>query len=109
MKTKRELRLPRRRRIRARVAGTAARPRIAVFRSHKALYVQFIDDVKGITLVSGHIVGTTVAQAKILGVEVAQKAKKAEIKAAVFDRGGYRYHGVIKTLAESIREGGVTI
>ncbi len=109
MKTKKEQRMKRKLRIRAKVSGTQDRPRMAVFRSHKALYVQLIDDVAAKTLFSMKTQGTTVAKAKTLGAEVAAEAKKKGITTVVFDRGGFQYHGVIKALAESAREGGLTI
>lgn len=96
-------------RIRAKVSGTEVRPRMAVFRSHKALYVQLIDDESATTIFSMKTQGTTVANAKALGAEVAQAAKKKGINSVVFDRGGFQYHGVIKALADAAREGGLTI
>lgn len=109
MKTKKEQRRHRKLRIRAKVSGSAVRPRMAVFRSHKAIYVQFIDDEKSITIFSHTVKGTTVANAKILGMEIATAAVKKGINTVVFDRGGFRYHGVIKALADAAREGGLTI
>ena len=109
MKSKNKQRLHRKLRIRAKVSGTASRPRLAVFRSNKSLYVQVIDDVAGKTLFSGMVKGTSVALAKTLGEDIASKAKKKNITTVVFDRGGYRYHGVIKAIADSVREGGITI
>ena len=109
MKTRREARLHRKLRIRAKVSGTAARPRLAVFRSNKALYVQLIDDTKGKTLASSHVAGKTIAKAKELGALVSEVAKKKKITTVVFDRGGGRFHGVIKALADTCREGGLTI
>jgi len=109
MKTKKEQRIHRKRRIRAKVSGTAARPRMAVFRSHKALYVQLIDDEAAKTIISLSIQGTTVANAKMLGERVAAATVKKGIHAVVFDRGGFLYHGVIKALADSSREGGLSI
>lgn len=109
MKSKKDMRKRRKFRIRAKVSGTQARPRMAVFRSLKALYVQLIDDVEGKTVFSLRAAGTTVAIAKTLGADVAAAAKKKGINTVVFDRGGFRYHGVIKALADSAREGGLTI
>ena len=82
---------------------------MAVFRSLKALYVQLIDDTAGETVFSHAAAGTTVEHAKMLGSQVARAAKKKGITTVVFDRGGFRYHGVIKALADSAREGGLTI
>ncbi len=96
-------------RIRAKVTGTKTRPRLSVFRSHKVLYVQCIDDEAAKTIFAMSIKGTTMANAKTLGVQVAQAAKEKGITKAVFDRGGFRYHGVIKALADAAREGGLTI
>lgn len=101
----------RRARIRAKISGTAERPRLAIFKSHKYIYAQVIDDTKGHTLVSvdsRKIKGTTpVEKAKEVGIEVAKKAKAAKIGKVVFDRGGYLYAGKIKVVAEAAREGGL--
>lgn len=101
-------------RIRAKITGTAKRPRISVFRSQKALYVQVIDDEKGITLIG---MGETqsdektnkISSATALGVKIAEAMKQQKLTTAVFDRGGFAYHGRIKALAESLRAGGITI
>ncbi len=101
----------RRRRIRSRVRGTAARPRLSVFRSLKRLTAQIIDDVAGKTLVFASTTelkaGLTKEGARRLGTTLADKAKAAKITAVVFDRGGYKYHGRIKELADAAREGGL--
>lgn len=104
-------RLSRKRRIRARIIGSAARPRLSVFRSLTRLSVQLIDDAAGKTLASG---STTEAKAKLtkegakkLGTLIAKKAKDAGITTVVFDRNGYKYHGRIKELADAAREGGL--
>ncbi|MGQ9909685.1 MAG: 50S ribosomal protein L18 [Candidatus Flexifilum sp.] len=104
-------------RIRARISGTAERPRLNVFRSLSNIYAQVIDDEKGHTLVSASTVDKEVAvavdgktkreAAKIVGQFVAQRAKAAGITRVVFDRGGYRYHGRVAALAEGAREGGL--
>lgn len=104
-------------RIRKRVFGTAERPRISVFRSLNHIYAQIIDDTKGRTLVSASTLDRefkeekghkgNVATAKKIGQLLALKAAKAGIKSVVFDRGGYKYHGCIKALAEAAREGGL--
>jgi large subunit ribosomal protein L18 len=111
--TKPARRLRRRRRVRAKVRGTAQRPRISVFRSNRGINAQLIDDDAGRTLAA---VAWTEAdlkglprmeQASKAGQVLAQRAKEAGIERAVFDRGGYRYHGRVKALAESAREGGL--
>ena len=101
-------------RIRTKVAGTAERPRLAVFRSLKHIYAQVIDDAAGKTLVSASsrdkdaaTKGTNAAAAKALGAAIAKKAKDKGIKRVVFDRGGYQYHGNIKALADAARENGL--
>lgn len=107
-------------RIRAKISGTAERPRLAVFKSHKYLYAQIIDDTKGRTLVStdsrkvsgdspksGKAAKTPVERAKAVGVEIAKKAKAAKIGKVVFDRSGYLYIGKIKVVADAAREGGL--
>lgn len=109
MKTKKDMRIQRRRRIRAKVSGTHACPRLAVFKSNKYLLVQLIDDDKAVTVGSVRIAGTSVAKAKELGGLVVELAKKKGIKTFVFDRGGYRYHGVVKEIADVVREGGLTV
>jgi len=101
----------RHKRIRAKISGTASRPRLSVFKSHKFIFVQLIDDVKGNTLVSAwskECKGKTPAErAKEVGVELAKRAKAAKINEAVFDRGGYLYTGHIKAVADGAREGGL--
>jgi large subunit ribosomal protein L18 len=109
MITKKEMRIHRRRRIRSKVSGTEARPRLAVFKSNKYLSVQLINDEKGITIESARIFGTSVAKAKELGGKIVELAKKKAIKVVVFDRGGYRYHGVVKMIADTVREGVITV
>jgi len=98
-------------RIRAKISGTAERPRLAIFKSHKYIYAQIIDDTKGHTLVAadsrGAKGGTPVERAKDLGAEIAKKAKAAKISKVVFDRGGYLYTGKIKMVADAAREGGL--
>jgi large subunit ribosomal protein L18 len=109
MNTKREKRMRRKLRIRARVNGTGGRPRLNVYRSNKAIYVQLVDDEKHVTILTATIQGKTIVKAKELGATIAQMAKKKGITKIVFDRGGYRYHGVIKALADSVREGGLQV
>ena len=102
------------RRVRAKVHGTAERPRLSVFRSNNHIYAQLIDDLGGRTLAAASSLEADAAggQAptevgKAVGQRLAQKAKEAGIAAAVFDRNGYRYHGRVKALAEGAREGGL--
>jgi large subunit ribosomal protein L18 len=100
-------------RIRRRVQGSSERPRLAVFRSLKHIYAQVIDDSKGHTLVSASSAekkgssGGNVAGAKSIGKLVAERARDKGIKAVVFDRGGYLYHGRVRALAEAAREAGL--
>jgi large subunit ribosomal protein L18 len=100
-------------RIRRRLAGTPVRPRLAVFRSVKHIYAQVIDDEAGRTLVSASSNekagknGGNMAGAKAIGKLVAERAQEKGIKAVVFDRGGYLYHGRIKALADAAREAGL--
>lgn len=105
-----ELRKRRHARVRAQVKGTGTRPRLAVFRSNRFVSAQLIDDTKGVTLVAAHgreFKGAQSAQAKAVGAKIAELAKAAGITAIVFDRGGYRYGGQVKTLADAAREGGL--
>jgi len=111
---KKEIRSRIHRRIRRKLAGTAERPRLAVFRSVAHIYVQVIDDAAATTLVSASSVdkngktnGGNVAAAKAIGKLVAQRAQEKGIKKVVFDRGGYQYHGRIKALADAAREAGL--
>ncbi len=98
-------------RIRAKVIGTAARPRLVVSRSLLHLYVQLIDDTAGKTLAAASDLkgkkGTKMERAKAVGLEIAQKAIEQKIEMCVFDRNGHRYHGRVKALAEAAREGGL--
>lgn len=98
-------------RIRAKVHGTAERPRLAVFKSNVAIYVQLINDETGVTLAaadSRKVAGTLTEGAKAVGAAIAAAAKKAGITTVVFDRGGFKYQGVIAILADSAREAGLT-
>ena len=113
--TKENRRLKRRRRVRAKVSGTAARPRVSVFRSNRGVCAQVVDDVAGRTLAAvawfePELKGLGKAQASTkAGQLLAERAKAAGVTEAVFDRGGYRYHGHVRALAEAIRETGLTI
>ena len=112
--TVREARLRRHRRVRAKVQGTAERPRLAVFRSNRGIEAQLVDDENGRTLASAsHLAlaksfkGDKTAQAEAVGKALAEAAKKADVATCVFDRGGYLYHGRVKALADGAREGGL--
>lgn len=113
----REARIRRHARVRKGLAGTTERPRLAVFRSLNHIYAQVIDDTKGVTLteastldadVKGQLDGKKKSEeSKLVGAAVARKAKEAGITEVVFDRGGYRYHGRVKALADGAREAGL--
>ena len=94
-------------RIRAKIAGTAHRPRMSVYRSNQGMFVQLIDDTSGKTLIGIRSDKKNKEGAKVLGLGLAEKAKEQHILTVVFDRGGYMYHGSIKTLADAAREGGL--
>jgi large subunit ribosomal protein L18 len=106
-------RLKRRRRVRAKVQGTAERPRISVFRSNRGILVQLVDDDAGHTLAAvswteGELRSLKpMEQARRAGELLAERAKAAGVESAVFDRGGYQYHGRVKALADGAREGGL--
>ena len=102
------------RRIRKRVSGTSKVPRLSVFRSNKQIYAQLIDDINGVTLASASSFKNKAVESKskseqaaVIGKEVAEKALKVGIESVVFDRNGYLYHGRVKSLADSAREGGL--
>jgi large subunit ribosomal protein L18 len=111
--TKPQRRLRRRRRVRARIRGSAERPRLSVYRSNRGVFAQLIDDREARTLVAVAWMETelrgmeSMAQAKRAGELLAERAKQASIETCVFDRGGYRYHGRVRALAEGAREGGL--
>jgi large subunit ribosomal protein L18 len=111
--TKPQRRLRRRRRVRAKIRGTAERPRLSVFRSNRGVFAQLVDDDRGHT-----VCGVTwmeaelrelprLDQAKRAGELIAERAKQAGVENCVFDRGGYRFHGRVRALAEGAREGGL--
>ena len=108
-------RLRRRRRVRAKVRGTAERPRISVFRSNRGIGAQLIDDERGHTVAAASWGESGVRdlgrmeQAERIGRLLAERAQAAGVQRAVFDRGGYRYHGRVRKLAEGAREGGLAI
>ena len=101
--------------IRKRITGTAERPRLCVFRSNKGIYVQLIDDVSGLTLCGAStqvkdIVtaeGTKTDKSRLVGKEIAKRAAEKGISSVVFDRGGFKYHGRVKALADGAREAGL--
>ncbi len=111
LKTKNNLRVTRHRRVRGRVNGTAARPRLAVYRSNRFVSVQLIDDIAKKTLAAAHgreFPGAQGLQAKAVGEAIAVRAKAAGVATVVFDRGGYQYGAQVKALADAAREGGLT-
>lgn len=101
------------RRVRSKITGSAARPRLSVFRSNHHIYAQLIDDLSGATLAAASSLTlptdgkAPVEVSKEVGKQLAERAKAAGIEAAVFDRNGYRYHGRVRALAEGAREGGL--
>ena len=113
--TKPQARLKRRHRVRAKVSGTAERPRISVFRSNRGIHAQLVDDLSGRTLAAvawteSDLRGLKpMEQAGKAGELLAQRAKAAGVEVALFDRGGYRYHGKVKAFAEGVREGGLKV
>jgi large subunit ribosomal protein L18 len=113
--TKPQARLKRRYRVRAKVSGTAERPRISVFRSNRGIHAQLIDDLGGRTLAAvtwteSDLRGLKpMEQAGKAGELLAKRAKAAGVEVALFDRGGYRYHGKVKAFAEGVREGGLKV
>lgn len=114
---KNSIRLNRRGRYRAKVSGSAQRPRVAVYRSLNHIYVQAVDDVQGVTIVSASTMDTeirkttknggNIAAAKVVGEAIAKRLTEKGLTEVVFDRGGYLYHGRIKALADSAREHGL--
>lgn len=112
-KSRQELREARHQRIRKRIAGTTEKPRLSVHRSLKHISAQIIDDTKGVTLASASTVEKDLSTkggvegAKVVGAKLAERAKELGITTVVFDRGGYRYHGQVASLADAAREGGL--
>lgn len=117
---KNKLRLRRTRRIKRRLSGTSERPRLVVYRSHKHIYAQLVDDASGVTLVASSTqkkelkakissAESKVDAGKTVGTDLAEEAKKMKIKSAIFDRNGYLYHGRVKAVAEGARENGLKI
>ncbi len=111
VKTKLDRRTRRHIRVRAKVSGSAAKPRLVVYRSIRFTTVQLVDDTTGKTLVAAHDMkttkGTKTEKAKEVGMEIAKKAKEMGVETIVFDRNGYKYHGRVKAVAEGAREGGL--
>lgn len=115
MNRKQTLRLKRHRRVRAKVSGTAERPRLNVFRSIRHIYAQLIDDDAGVTLAAASSLdpslratsGGNIEGARQVGALIAARAIEKGINRVVFDRGGYKYHGRVKSLADAAREGGL--
>ena len=115
--TKSEHRVRRHRRVRKKVSGTAERPRLAVFRSNKHIYVQAIDDLAGRTIASASTMeadlrsstGATVEAAKKVGQLVGERAKAVGVTTVIFDRGGFKYHGRIAAVADGAREAGLEL
>ena len=114
VKTRQQARLRRRRRVRAKVRGSAERPRLSVFRSNRGIQAQLIDDDAGRTLAAVNWVEPDLKelkpgeQAQRAGALLAERARAAGVETVVFDRGGYRYHGRVKALADGAREAGLT-
>ena len=113
--TPEQRRLKRRRRVRAKVRGTAERPRISVFRSNRGIAAQLVDDVAGHTIAAVQWTEPDLRdlkkseQSAKAGELLAQRAKAAGVESAVFDRGGYQYHGHVKAFADGVREGGLAV
>jgi large subunit ribosomal protein L18 len=111
--TKPQQRLRRRRRVRAKIRGSAERPRLSVFRSNRGVFAQLVDDASARTIVAAAWTEPelrelkSMEQAKRVGEVLAERAKQAGIETCVFDRGGYRYHGRVRALADGAREGGL--
>jgi large subunit ribosomal protein L18 len=114
-KSRQDMRRAIHQRIRQKVGGTGERPRLAIFRSVNHIYAQLIDDAQGVTLASASTTekdwqgrtGGNIAAAKEIGKAIAERAKEKGIKRVVFDRGGYIYHGRVRSLAEAAREAGL--
>lgn len=116
-KSRNQQRKRRHRRVRAKIHGTAERPRLNIYRSNENIYAQVIDDDAGHTICAASTIDREIAtnvsekppidQAKLVGMTVAKRAQEAGISKVVFDRGGFRYHGRVKALADGAREGGL--
>lgn len=116
-KSKRQHRIMRHRRVRAKIIGTKEKPRVAVFKSNQHIFVQFIDDTVGKTILSSKVISVKKSKAKgsktdkahSIGEMLAVKAKELGITEAVFDRGGFKFHGRIKAIADGLKKGGIKI
>ena len=114
-KQKKQHKVSRHKRVRAKITGTSARPRVSVFKSNRNVFAQFIDDTTGKTILSSKIVsskktkvkGNKTVQALAVGEMLAEKARELGIKEAVFDRGGFKFHGRVKAVADGLRKGGI--
>ena len=122
-KQKAQHKISRHKRVRAKITGTSERPRVSVFKSNRNVFAQFIDDTNGKTILSSKIVsvkktsakggsasggkGNKTAQALAVGEILAEKAKELGIKEVVFDRGGFKFHGRVKAVADGLRKGGI--
>lgn len=102
-------RLIRKRRVRAKLSGTGARPRLALYRSNKGFFAQVIDDEKAVTLIGIRSDSSNREAAKKLADDIVKKALAKKISVMVFDRSGYRYHGVFAVFADAVRQGGITL
>ncbi len=113
LKRKIELRIKRKKRVRAKIFGVQSRPRISIFRSNRTVYAQAIDDVAAITLCASNGgklgVKANIEGAKALGADLAAKLKAKGIEEALFDRNGYLYHGVVAAFAQSVRDNGIKL
>jgi large subunit ribosomal protein L18 len=115
VQTKQQQRLRRRRRVRAKIRGTAERPRLSVYRSNRGIFAQLVDDDQGKTVAAVNWTESDLRklgpmeQAKTAGETLAKRAADAGVSTCVFDRGGYRYHGRVRALAEGAREGGLKL
>ena len=114
LSNKRRKQAQRKRRVRKKIMGTEARPRLTVFKSHRNISVQAIDDVNGKTIASVTTlekemsgVSRSVEGAKAVGQKIAERLKEAKVKTVIFDRNGYRYHGIVKAVADGARESGL--
>ena len=114
IKIKRIKRQFRARRVRAKISGSAERPRLCVFRSNQHIYAQLINDAKGVTVASASDLDlpktdkkTRTDLAKMVGQALAKKSEELKINKAIFDKGAYKYHGIVKALADGVREGGL--
>ena len=116
-KSKQQHRAMRHRRVRAKIIGTKERPRVSVFKSNRHIFVQFIDDSTGKTILNSKVVsakkskmkGDKTAKASAIGDMLTEKAKELGINEAEFDRGGFKFHGRVKAVAEGLKKGGIKI